>query len=72
MTWSREEHLQWAKERAYAYLDVGDWRQALASFMSDLGKHPETATAARQDGLELAMGADNPEERVREWIRLFR
>jgi hypothetical protein len=38
---SRAEHLTWAKERALAYLP--DWSQAMASFVSDLGKHKETA-----------------------------
>jgi hypothetical protein len=37
---TRAEHLAWAKERALAYLP--DWAQAMASFISDLGKHKET------------------------------
>ena len=38
---TRAEHLAWAKERALAYLP--DWMTAMASFISDLGKHKETA-----------------------------
>ena len=38
---SRAEHLAWAKDRAVAYLP--DWQNAMASFVSDLGKHKETA-----------------------------
>jgi hypothetical protein len=38
---TREEHLEWAKSRALAYLP--DWAQAMASFVSDLGKHKDTA-----------------------------
>lgn len=35
----RNEHLQWAKDRALAYMpDTGD---AAVSFLSDLTKHPE-------------------------------
>lgn len=39
---NRAEHLAWAKERALEYLpdNVND---AMASFMSDLNKHDETA-----------------------------
>ena len=39
---SREEHLAWAKERAIGYVKAGDISQAIESFFSDVGKHPET------------------------------
>ena len=39
---TREEHLQWCKERARAYLDRGDVVEAITSMLSDLGKHEET------------------------------
>ncbi len=39
---TRQEHLDWCKQRAREYLAVGDDRQALMSMISDLGKHPET------------------------------
>jgi hypothetical protein len=38
----RNEHLAWAKTRALPYLDAGDTTNAIASFVSDLGKHPDT------------------------------
>jgi len=38
----RAEHLQWAKERAYAYLP-GDPLQAMSSFISDLSLDERTA-----------------------------
>lgn len=47
---NRQEHLEWCKERAYEYLDDGDVGNALASIMSDIGKHPETQNHA---GIEL-------------------
>jgi hypothetical protein len=40
---TRDEHLAWAKERALEYADQGDTGQAIASLISDLGKHPDTA-----------------------------
>jgi len=39
---NRSEHLQWCKDRSFEYLDSGDISQALASFISDMGEHPET------------------------------
>ena len=39
---TRVEHLAWCKKRAHEYLDRGDIRNAVASMMSDLNKHPET------------------------------
>lgn len=40
---TREEHLQWAKDRAIEYVDRGDMVNALASFASDCRKHEDTA-----------------------------
>jgi hypothetical protein len=37
---TRAEHLQWAKDRALAYLP-NDTTQAMGSFVSDLRKHEE-------------------------------
>ena len=39
---NRTEHLQWCKDRAIQYADAGDCSQAIASFVSDMRKHPET------------------------------
>jgi hypothetical protein len=36
---TRDEHLQWAKERALQYLP--DYIQAMTSFISDLNNHDE-------------------------------
>jgi len=39
---TRGEHLQWCKDRALEYVDMGDLSQAWASMTSDLRKHSET------------------------------
>lgn len=39
---TRDEHLNWCKERAIEIAKSGDIRGALTSMMSDLGKHSET------------------------------
>ena len=38
---TREEHLDWCKKRALAYLPM-DPMEAMTSMMSDLTKHAET------------------------------
>lgn len=39
----RGEHLAWCKKRALEYVDRGDVKNAWASFVSDMGKHPDTS-----------------------------
>jgi hypothetical protein len=57
-----KEHLDWCKKRAHEYLDKGDVQNAVASMMSDLQKHPETATHAGSIldaiGLQAAISGD--------------
>lgn len=43
---NRAEHLQWCKGRALEYVEAGDLPHAMASLLSDLRKHPETANHA--------------------------
>lgn len=43
---NRREHLDWCKKRALEYVDHGDFKQAITSMMSDLGKHDETKPSA--------------------------
>jgi hypothetical protein len=47
---TRTKHLQWCKDRAIQYLDKGDVAQGMASFTSDMSKHPET-NETLQNGL---------------------
>lgn len=69
-TTTRAEHLQWAKDRALEYLKAGDLTNAWASFVSDLGKHPETAghTAIQLGMLEMLMGGLNTADKLRHHI----
>lgn len=39
---SREEHLQWCKNRALEYVTRGELQFAFSSFKSDMSKHEET------------------------------
>lgn len=47
---SRDEHLQWAKQRALQYVEANELQTAFTSLMSDLHKHEETAN---HSGIEL-------------------
>ena len=49
---SRQDHLNWAKDRALEYADRGDMANAIASLGSDLNKHPETKN---HSAMELMM-----------------
>ena len=69
---TRDEHLEWCKERAREYLDAGDLSNAVASMGSDLKKHPELGV---NDGL-MALGIlyvmNFDECGVRRWVEGFR
>ena len=75
MPGTRAEHLAWCKERALEYADRGDAGGAMASLMSDLANHPETAPSCELiPGLMLPltlMGKfDDPRE-LRKFIEGF-
>ena len=71
---TRQEHLDWCKERAREYLRAGDHQQALASMLSDLRKHPETDTHAGilLGGLMALGGHLSQWDKVRDFIEGFR
>ena len=70
---TRQEHLDWCKERALEYCDAGDWEQAWASMAENLSKHPETENhAAIKLGMMLMLnGHMNTVEEVRKFIKGF-
>ena len=41
---TRQEHMDWCKKRAMEYVNQGDLINGVTSMMSDLEKHPETAS----------------------------
>lgn len=70
---TRAEHLQWCKDRALEYIELGDVVNAWASMCSDLDKHPETSGHI---GISLGMAQligrqlDTPEQ-MRKFIEGF-
>ncbi len=53
---TRAEHLAWCKTRALEYVTTGDLDEALASMISDLGKHPDTAGDTGAQGTAISLG----------------
>ena len=51
-----EEHLQWCKDRALQYVQIGELNNAFASMASDLNKHEGTRDhAGMQLGIMMMM-----------------
>jgi hypothetical protein len=50
------EHFDWAKGRAMEYVEMGDGESAMASLVSDLGKHEGTAGILTEDLMFLFAG----------------
>ena len=67
---TRAEHVRWAKERALVYLKANKPSEAVASMLSDLGKHPETRELASSIGMIGAFSAHSVEE-TRKFIEGF-
>lgn len=73
-TVTRDEHMQWCKQRALEILDNGgDVAEALASMGSDLNQHPETeGHIAMRLGMGLMMiGSLNTAGEMRKFIEGF-
>jgi hypothetical protein len=67
---SRQEHMQWCKDRALAYVGK-DNQEACNSMLSDLGKHDGTAPS-QQMGFMLMMTVNRLDDQaVREFINGF-
>jgi len=72
-TLSKGEHLAYCKIRALAHVDSGDVRTGWKSFLSDMNKHPETAThVVLELGILLYTRGhlDNPGD-MRSFIKAF-
>jgi hypothetical protein len=70
----RAEHLQWCKDRALEYVELGDSHNAIASMLSDLNRHPHTIPS--QTVIDTAMTdfiirGQLTTQRVTDWINGF-
>ena len=67
---TRQEHLEWCKQRALEYVDAGNIGDAWASMVSDLKKHEETSNhRAIELGTMMIMGGHlSSPAKMREFI----
>jgi len=69
---TRDEHLEWCKQRAREYLDAGDLANAVASMASDMHKHPECGVNESLVLLGMLYVTQLDEDGVRRWVEGFR
>ena len=75
MTETRKDFLAWAKAQTLEYVDQGDFEQAWASLVSDLGKNPDVYDRSAP-GVRLMIESGMAEikrspEAMRHWIEGF-
>ena len=70
---TRAKHLAWCKKRALQYLETDNTKNAFASMMSDLGKHPETRDhmGCQLGAMMLFSGLLDTTADMRKWIEGF-
>ena len=70
---NRVEHLEWCKQRALEYVEIGDLDNAVTSMLSDLTKHPKTAdhVGIRLGMMMLIAGQLSTEIQVKNFITGF-
>lgn len=72
---NKQEHLDWCKQRALEFVEAGDNQQALASMITDLGKHPDTlqlsGTAIFMGGQLYIGGHLSTAKEMTDWINGF-
>lgn len=67
---TREEHMQWCKDRALEFCDNNDLANAWASMASDLTKHEETKNhlALELGTMLMLTGKLNTQQKMRKFI----
>lgn len=71
MSTTREEHMQWCKDRAMEYVRTGDLVNAVASMMSDLEKHPETKSTGGALAMLGLMAATQAQQGDRDCVERY-
>ena len=75
---SREEHLTWAKQRAFICVDLGGFADAVTGLRADLAEHPLTKDVVSSDqalrGFKAAMDAalGRGSQALTQWIESFK
>lgn len=69
---TRQEHLNWCKQRAMEYVNAGDLQQGFTSMCSDLMKHEDTKhhASTNQLGMSLLLGGHlSTKAEMTKWIQ---
>jgi hypothetical protein len=73
---TREEHLEWCKQRAREYLYRGELADAVTAMAIDIDSHPETKLRGEQMGALILVAmfriTEGDVPGVREWVEGFR
>jgi hypothetical protein len=73
---TRDEHLEFCKQRAREYLDRGELAEAVASMGSDMDNHPETRLDGAKMGTLIYVAmfriVEGDVRGVRDWVEGFR
>jgi hypothetical protein len=69
---TRDEHLEWCKQRAREYLDRGELADAVASMASDMGEHPECGVNDYLVAVAMLHVANLDAAMLRRWVEGFR
>jgi hypothetical protein len=67
-----DEHIGWCKQRALEYIKEGNAKDAIASMISDLNKHPETKCNEYVAALGLICASHDDLIESKRWIEGFR
>lgn len=68
---TRAEHMDWCKRRAYVVANSGDGVGAIASFASDISKHPDTEGFKGMIGMLMLTVDTSSTESVKRFIEGF-
>ncbi len=68
---TRKEHLDWCKQRALEYVEQGDLKGAIASMVSDLGKHEKTCDHQATALMVMMSSTLNTKDKMEEFIKGF-
>ena len=69
---TRDEHVEWCKQRAREYLDRGDAVNAVASMLTDMSDHPECHVDLFLTQAGLMAARDGDVQAARRFVEGFR
>lgn len=68
---TRKEHVEWCKQRALHYVEIGMLQEAVASMLSDMSQHPQNEVNSFLGLLGLMEAEKGNAPAVKRWIEGF-